>query len=270
LLLIGHGSLAYPDASSTMRRHADRLRQENWFAQVEVAVLNGLPSVHDALARIGARAIRVVPFFMEDGYFNRVAMPQALGIGQLTDGDHTPSARATRTTPTRLAGGTSSVNSPRILICPPVGVHDGMAGLIEHHAAAACTGLGIPSRAAAVLVIGHGSSNDPGRALALQRHTARVAATELFARVEAAYLEEAPFAATALKGLRAHPTVVIGFFANKGVHVREDLPALLTAESESRRQTGVGEDGPIVRFHGSVTDDPATIQIIMDHAQGAP
>ena len=54
------------------------LRAAGRFAQVEVALLNGAPPVHEALARIGAAFVRVVPFFMEDGYFCRVAVPAAL------------------------------------------------------------------------------------------------------------------------------------------------------------------------------------------------
>jgi sirohydrochlorin cobaltochelatase len=234
LLLIGHGSRRYEDAGEWMRRHAEALRRDGRFAQVETAVLNGTPSVTEALAEIGVRAIRVVPFFMEDGYFSRIALPRAL------DG--------------RLA-----------VMCHPVGVHDGMAGLIERQALSACAELGVPSRTAAVLVVGHGSASAPGRALALHRHTARVAATELFARAEAACLEEAPFVADALHGLRAHPVVVIGFFANQGGHVRDDVPALIAAEQSAR-----GPAGAAVRFHGVVTDDPMMAQIIVDQATCDP
>ncbi len=231
LLLIGHGSVRYPDAGAAMSGHADALRQAGGFAQVEVALLHGAPSVDDALARIGdGVALCVVPFFMEDGYFTRVALPSAL--------HHRPAR-----------------------MCPPVGVHDAIAGLIEHQALAACAGLGLSSRSTAVLVVGHGSASAPGRALALHRHAARVAATELFARVEAACLEEAPFVADALRGLRTHPVVVIGFFAQAGGHVRDDVPALIATERAAR-----GEAGPAVRLHGSVTDDPAMTGIILDQA----
>jgi sirohydrochlorin cobaltochelatase len=172
------------------------------------------------------------------------------------------------------------------LLCRPVGVHDGIAGLIERHALAACDHLGIPSRSVAILVVGHGSASEPGRALALHRHTARVAATELFARVEAACLEEAPFVTAALRGLRAHPVVVVGCFANQGGHVRDDLPALIAAEQVARRvsektatpgtergaqgdlQGGAsGADHFPVRFHGSIAADPAMLQIIIDQAE---
>jgi sirohydrochlorin cobaltochelatase len=240
LLLIGHGSARYPDAGSAMRRHADALRAANRFAQVEIALLNGGPSVSEALVRISAPTIRVVPFFMEDGYFSRLAIPQAIRTAM-------PSPEA--------------APPIRLLLRQPVGVHDGMAALIERQAMAACAAGAMPSRDVAILIVGHGSSSAPGQALALHRHAARLAATELFARVEVACLEEPPFVADALSGLRAHSVAVIGFFANHGGHVRDDVPALVAAE-----QTARGALGPEARFHGCVADDPMLVQIIMDQA----
>lgn len=231
LLLIGHGSARYPDAGDSMRRHADSLRTAGHFDQVEVAVLNGTPAVSEALGRITAPVIRIVPFFLEEGYFTRFAVPVAVGA------------------------------ATRVSFCRPIGVHDGMAGIIERQALACCADLGVPSRETAVVVIGHGSGSAPGRSLALRRHTARVASTTLFARVEAACLEEAPFVAETLASLRAHPVVVVGFFANQGGHVRDDVPALMAAEASAR--------GLPIRFHGCVVDDPALEAIILDHASGA-
>jgi sirohydrochlorin cobaltochelatase len=91
-----------------------------------------------------------------------------------------------------------------------------------------------------------------------------VASTTLFARVEAACLEEAPFVADALAMLRGHPVVVVGFFANAGAHVRDDVPALIAAEQAAR-----GDAGLPVRFHGCVIDDPAVVAIVLDQASGA-
>ena len=231
LLLIGHGSARYSEAGNSMIRHADSLRAGRHFGQVEVAVLNGAPSVSEALGRITVPVIRIVPFFLEEGYFTRFAVPVAVGA------------------------------ATRVSFCRPIGVHDGMAGIIERLALAGCADLGVGSRSVAVVVIGHGSASAPGRSLALYRHTARVASTTLFARVEAACLEEPPFVAETLASLRTHPVVVIGFFANQGSHVRDDVPALIEAEAGDR-------DLPI-RFHGSVVDDPTLEAIILDHASGA-
>ncbi len=227
LLLIGHGSIRYPDAGRALHQHADALREMNAFAQVEVALLNGQPTIGDALSRVAAPSVRVVPFFMEDGYFTRVAIPRALQLAE-------------------TATAASPSHPQTVHLCPPVGIHDAMAGLIERHALAACDIAAIPSRNAAVLVVGHGSATAPGRTLALHRHTARAAATELFARVEPACLEERPFVSEALHALRAHPVVVVSFFANQGGHVRDDIPDLIAAEQAARGASGTC--GPVPRF----------------------
>ena len=208
LLLIAHGSARYPDAAGVLHRHAAALRAAGPFRQVEVGLLHGAPSVAESLGRIDTAEVRVVPFFMEAGYFTRDAIPRALG------GDR------------------------RVRLCPPVGTHDAMAGLIERQALAACAAMGVPSRQAAVLVVGHGSASAPGRTLALHEHASRVGWTTLFARVKSACLEEAPFVAEALRGLRHHPVVIIGFFAGDGGHVRDDLPALVPAEQAAREHGG--------------------------------
>lgn len=239
LLLIGHGSARYPDAAGAMRGHADSLRRQKRFADVAVGVLNGTPSVTQALAEITGPDIRVVPFFMEDGYFTRVAVPRALAAPTLAN--------------------------RHVKMCQPVGVHDGMAGLIERQALAACAALGVASRQTAVLIVGHGSSSAPGRTLALHRHTGRIAATELFARIESACLEEPPRVAGVLAGLRAHPVVVIGFFANQGSHVRDDLPKMIAAEQAART-----ESGRRVWFQGSIADDPEMTEIILCQANSGP
>jgi sirohydrochlorin cobaltochelatase len=236
LLLIGHGSTRYSDTAAGLQRHAEALRREGAFPIVAVGLLNGTPSVAEAVARIDATEVRVVPFFMEAGWFTRVAIPQALGL------DNPDAAR-------------------RFHLCPPVGLHDGMAGLIERQALAACDALGAASRTVAVLVVGHGSASAPGQALALHEHTARAGWNGLFARVESACLEETPFVADTLRGLRGHPVVVIGFFAGDGGHVRDDLPAQVAAEQAAR-----GADSLPVRLHGTVTDEAEMVRIILDQA----
>lgn len=231
LLLIGHGSARYPDAARALHQHAAALHARAAFRQIRVGVLNGTPTVAEALAGIDAAIIRVVPFFMEDGYFTRIAIPRLLPP------------------------------DPRIRRCPPIGIHDGIQDIMTRQAHQACTALAISPNQAAILLVGHGSASAPGRALALQRHAARLAATATFATTISACLEEPPLLADALRALRAHPVIVIGFFANTGMHMRDDVPAAIAAEQAAR-----GRAGQPVHFHGSVTDDPAMPGIIADQA----
>jgi sirohydrochlorin cobaltochelatase len=241
LLLIAHGSRRYPDAAAGLLRHADAVRAAGAFHEVEAGLLNGAPSVSQALGRISAASVRVVPLFMEAGYFTRVAIPRALGIAD--------------------AAGAGTAADARFHLCPPIGLHDGMAGLIERQALAGCAALGREARTVAVLVAGHGSASAPGGALALHGHAARAGWNGLFACVETACLEEPPFVADALRARRHHPVVVVGFFAGDGGHVRDDLPALVAAEQAAR-----GADGPPIRLQGTVMDNPEVVQLILDQA----
>ncbi len=142
LLLIAHGSERYPDAGRTALALADTLRARGHFAQIAVGFLNGRPSVADALASLARWPIHVVPFFMEDGYFVRVAVPNA------------------------LAG------TPDLRIYPPVGTHPGMVDVIRAR---------IGDREGAdIVLIGHGSAKSPGRRLALHDHARRLGARVAF------------------------------------------------------------------------------------------
>ncbi|HEX2940285.1 MAG TPA: CbiX/SirB N-terminal domain-containing protein [Rhodopila sp.] len=228
LLLIGHGSSRYPGAADLLQRHAATLR--NAGHRVAVGMLNGSPSVADALRDLPDAAIRAVPFFMEDGYFTRFAIPRALG------------------------------DIP-VHLCPPVGIHPAMPALIRDQAAASCARLGLLPGRTAVLLIGHGSASAPGRRLALHDHGAAVAAAGGFARVETACLEEPPFVADVLRQLRACPVIAIGYFANLASHVREDVPALLNVEQAQRGCM----DTP-VHFAGNVTENPRMVEVILDQA----
>lgn len=142
LLLIAHGSARYPDAGRAVLRHAARIRDHGRFAAVAVGFLNGQPSVADARATLSPHPIHVVPFFMEDGYFTRVAVPKAL------DG------------------------ATGLHVYPPVGTHAGMGALI-----AACIREGRAIHGPAdIILVGHGSARTPGRRTALHDHAERVGA----------------------------------------------------------------------------------------------
>ena len=231
LLLIGHGSSRYPDAGRTLHIQAGRLRERGLFRQVEVALLANEPKASAVLSRMDARTVKVVPFFMDDGYFARVAVPNALA------GD------------------------PRCRLCPPVGEHGGMAEIIALLAFRGCAGDGMDPGMTSVILIGHGSATSPGRHLALHRHAAKVSSAQIFLRCVPACLEETPFLADVLAAERLHPVSAIGFFAGEGMHVRDDVPMTIAAEARVR-----GVDGPPVRYHGSVADDARITDIILDQA----
>ena len=221
LLLIAHGSARYPDAGRTAHLHAETIRAQGHFASVGVGFLNGAPSAAEALAALAPRFVHVVPFFMEDGYFTRIAVPKALA----------------GTAPSGLR------------IYPPVGLHPGLSRLIEARAAAG------PS----LILIGHGSARAPGRPMALHGHAERLRAGGRFTDVAVAFLEEAPFAADVLARAEGGTVAVVGVFAGDGMHVRDDLPALIAA---ARARLGAR-----LNDLGSIGDDPGMAGLVLDQVR---
>ena len=237
LLLIGHGSARYSDAGRVLHAHAAVLRGHLQFAQVAVGFLAGTPSASEALASLSTPTVHVVPFFMEDGYFTRVAVPRAL----------------------------APADRQLIRYHPAVGTHATMPGLIERHGLERCAALGLTPARLRLLLVGHGSSRAPGRVTALHRHAAMLTQGGRFAEVRIAFLEEAPLVATALARLRPDPVGVLGFFAGEGGHVRDDLPALIAAERTARAAAeAAGDHAARVFDFGTVAGSPDMPGIIMD------
>ena len=193
--------------------HADTIRASGRFAAVAVGLLNGDPSVANALVSLGPRPIHVVPFFMEDGYFTRIAVPKALGGAD-------------------------------VRLYPAVGTHPRITELILRRVVRA----GCVPEAQSLVLVGHGSARAPGRRMALHDHAERLQGR--FAAVHVAFLEESPSMADILPVIRG-PAAILGIFAGEGMHVRDDLPALLAATPEA---IDLGSLGDEMGMAGLMTD----------------
>ena len=180
--------------------------------QVEVAVLNGAPSVSDALAAISQPIIRVVPFFMEERLFQPGRGAAGDWRRDVRDADN----RAGSFCVPRSGSMTAWPGSSSAGRWPPAAIAPFPRATPRFWSPA----MGLPVSPAELW---HCIGTPPVSP-----------ATDLSLGVEAACLEEPPFVADALHGLRAHPVVVIGFFANQGGHVRDDVPALIAAEQAGR------------------------------------
>lgn len=211
LLLVGHGSARHADAGAVLLAHADALRDR--FDQVAVGLLNGRPSLDDARAALRADQVHVVPFFMEDGYFTRVAVPRVLQQAFPPAFD--------------------------LILHPPLGDHPGIPAVIASRA---------PSGTALVLV-GHGSARAPGRRMAAHDHADALRATGRFPVVATAFLEEPPFVADTLAAIGDQPVAVLGLFAQHGTHARDDLPALIDIPARHHKPIALGivGDDPALR-----------------------
>ena len=202
VVLVAHGERGGDFANSALLSHAGALRREGRFAAVTAGVLNGSPSLEQALegaAASGAEEILVYPFFMADGYFCNKVVPKRIAAAGLADRCH---------------------------MLPPLGLDPGLPPLLLRDAVAAARSAGFDSQASRLLVVGHGSKGSRASVRATEEVAAIVARVGAFGSVATAFLEEPPFLDDALVGPRP-PTVVVGFFSGDGLHAAEDVPGAI-------------------------------------------
>lgn len=208
LLICAHGAHGVVGIAAD---HADDLRRRG--VDVGVCCLKGHPSVAEALGGLAAESIVLVPLLMADGYAAQTLLPRALA---------------------------DAGDDRRIIVAPAVGLHANLADLIESRARDRCRQRSWTRADTALILAGHGTRRNAGSTEAARRHAAALRRSREFADVAVAFLEAAPSLPEALDGLGGRNAVVIGLFADRGVHGEADLPRLLAPCGDA-----VAYDGPI-------------------------
>lgn len=243
LLLVGHGSESLEGAGDGLIAHAARIRAAGLFGGgVEAGFLNGEPALAGALARLEAATVYVVPFFMGEGYFTRVAVPRRLGDAAAELGRDT-----------------------RLLLCAPVGCNERLQTLLVTRARQACRRNGLVPGTTALILMGHGNPHSAESSEMLRRHATAIAGMRRFAEVRTGFIEEAPFLEETLSSLSARNAVAIAVLAGEGRHAREDVPAVITAD-EARRKAEGGRS--MLAYTGIIGADAAMVPLILDQVQG--
>jgi sirohydrochlorin cobaltochelatase len=239
LLLVGHGSRKAPRAMAATEAHAERLRASGAFAGVEAGFLTGGRPVEDALQRLPARTVFIVPLFMSDGFFVRERIPERLALtGPVTERD----GRTLR-------------------YLPPPALDDGFGDLLVARCRAVAGAL--DPAGLAVLVVGHGTVRDPASEALTRRHAARLSGYRSVAPV---FLEQPPGFVDAL-AREAGDLLVAGLFAADGYHADADVRAALglARDRDQRRDA----DGRWIGYTGAVGADPGVAEIVLEQVARA-
>ena len=205
LLIVAHGERGGKRHNRLPNIIAERLRSSGRFADVAVGYMRETPDLATAAKELGGDQVWVCPLFMSDGYYVRQAIPQRLGI---SDG--------------------SDARGRRFVILPPTGLSARLPGIVAAEAAGTARSAGLVPAAAHLLMVAHGSGNDPASRLAAEAAAAALRSLQVFAAVHNAFLEEPPLLADALARLPG-PLIVSGFFIGEGLHGAEDMEAAVAA-----------------------------------------
>ena len=222
VVIVAHGDRGGSGNGSTvvrnqaLERHRAHLEASQTFAAVTAGVLKGSPTFEDAVAEAcdsGPKAVAIYPFFMADGYFVKTVVPKRLALCGLDDLPHD--------------------------ILKPLGLAPELVDIIVAQAGRSAVGADIDPKQSRLMLVGHGSKYGPASAAATRRAADRLAQHHagVFADVEVAFLEEAPFLSDQLTDPQ-RPTIVSGFFNGDGLHAGEDVPAALKDAAGQTAYTG--------------------------------
>jgi len=252
LVLIGHGSTLNPDSSAPTLDHARAIREKGLFAEVVCGFWKEQPSVAEVLTGVESNDVYVVPNFISEGYFTRTVIPRELRI----DGPVT--VREDRT----------------IRYCEPVGSHPRMTEVILHRARE--TAPAIDPSQITLMIVGHGTGLNDNSARAVKDQVAIIRDMNLYAQVEAAYMEEAPLISDWDKIATAENVVVVPFFISDGLHSYQDIPVLLGVESEpglAASQSEVFRRNPYLLrgkqlfYASAIGTEPLMADVILDQVR---
>jgi AsmA protein len=213
LVLAAHGDRGGDAPNERLFAHVAALTERHKFASVTAGVLNGEPSLEEALQEAdasGAAEIVVYPMFMSAGYFVKTVLADRVSAAGL----RTPAG-----------------------IMQPLGLDNRLALLMLENALRASKTAKIDPAGARLLIIGHGSKQGSENANATKRAARLLSPHSPFARVETAFLEEAPLVGDALRNYDGI-SVVSGFLTGEGLHAGEDIPDAIKESGARALYTG--------------------------------
>jgi sirohydrochlorin cobaltochelatase len=268
LVLIGHGSTVNAQSAEPVYQHAATVRRLNQFAQVCEAFWKQEPQIEAVLSSITEARVFIVPVFISEGYFSDQIIPQKLGFQVGKAGELSRvKQRANQT----------------LFYCKPVGTHPRMTEVLLARARGIVRQFPFPREPApadtTMFIAGHGTEQNENSRKAIERQVELIRAMHLYADIHAVYLEEDPRIAQCYTMATTKNIVVVPFLISDGMHVSEDIPALLGEPQrivKQRLQNGqpawrnpTERKDKLVWYSSSVGTDPLIPEVILDRVREA-
>jgi sirohydrochlorin cobaltochelatase len=260
LVVLGHGSTQNDGSALPVHQHTAELRARGLFAEVREAFWKQAPQVKQVLAEFKAPRVFIVPLFISEGYFCHEVIPRKLGL----DSDfrlQTPGCR--------------------LFYCRPVGTHGRMTDVILARAREVVAQHPFPQapkpKDTTLFIAGHGTERNENSRKAVERQVELIRAQQLYASVQAVFMEETPRIAKCFALAQTRNLVVVPYFISDGLHTVEDIPVLLgEPERIVKQRLAAGRptwrnpterNAKLVWYSTAVGTEPGIVEVILDRVR---
>lgn len=235
LVIVGHGSHLNPHSNEPVFHHAEEVRRQDVFDEVQEAFWKEEPGLRDVLRTLATETVYVVPLFMSEGYFVDEVIPRELRLTEENDLDVDKEVHYT----------------------PPVGTHSSMTEVILERAKK------VGDKNGGLAVVGHGTERNPKSADAVYQHVEKIRQVGDFKEVQALFMDEEPLVSEVTDYFDTPQIAVVPFFVADGYHTREDIP----------KDIGIVEDNEVnghqIYYSGSVGTEDLVADVIIERAMDA-
>ncbi len=244
LVLAAHGSRVEPAVNAAVGRLAARLLTWGPFGEVTPAFHHGSPTFSNALDRLYADDVTVVPLMTSDGYFNDVVLPRELAKN-------------------------ATYRRKRVRQTRPVGCHPGVVGLAVAQVRHRLRRCRRNPAATSLVIVGHGTPRHPKSGESTRELAAELARRHVCKEVLAAYLDDTPNVRLAVDWATQSTVMVLPFMMGNGPHVTRDIAGVLGLHRDSVLDgvTGGRDRHRVILCEEAIGTDSRIVNIVADLAR---
>ena len=262
LVVLGHGTTQNANSAAPVYQHAAELRRRKIFAGVREAFWKQEPQIKKVLPEISAARVFIVPLFISEGYFSGEVIPRELGFTQNSK---------------------FKTQNSEWFYCRPVGTHNRMTEVLLARAGEIVAQFPFPRapkpQDITLFIAGHGTEENENSRQAIERQIELIRAMNLYAGVQAVYLEESPRIADCYQLAQTRNLVVVPFFISDGLHTQQDIPVLLgEAKRVVEQRLAAGQptwcnptekNGRRVWYSPAIGSEPRIADVILERVREA-
>ncbi len=261
-MVLGHGSTQNDNSAAPVYQHAAELRRRKIFAEVREAFWKQEPQIKKVLPEISAARVFIVPLFISEGYFSGEVIPRELGFTQNSK---------------------FKTQNSEWFYCRPVGTHNRMTEVLLARAREIVAQFPFPRapkpQDITLFIACHGTEENENSRQAIERQIELIRAMNLYAGVQAVYLEESPRIADCYQLAQTRNLVVVPFFISDGLHTQQDIPVLLgEAKRVVEQRLAAGQptwcnptekNGRRVWYSHAIGSEPRIADVILERVREA-